>query len=817
MSWFERTRLQKEAKDSSKAVSSQRSRSQVSSTNYRPNASTTRMKSIWKERTITSLPYSESSSPSSSPSLTPSSSSVILTPSLLFFTFLLVLQLPCLIICASFSDSSSGDHRLHPFSSSYPSLSSAHSSPHSSASSTDSEVETINWNPQSSLCDRLTEEALGMESKDIPDSAIIASSSYNEQSVGPLSSRLNTDVSGGAWCPHTPLEIENSGTEWIRVNLTNRFIVTGISTQGRFGNGVGIEYVEDYWIEYSRDFGQSWFKWKDRKGTYLLKGNSDTYSVKKNYLDLPIVGANMIRIVPYSQHTRTVCLRFEVHGCPFKENYPIQYEMPDGLFGGRFGDLIDDSYDASRSKTGMLSGGLGQLFDGIKGHENYKINAGYEWIGWRAANDSLDIDFVFPSLRNLTSATLHVHNLFRKSVEVFSSARVSFSFDGKTWSQSPLEFEYMPDHMIEAPRDVVIHLHHKIAKYVKFSLKFASKWLLMSEVNFDATAVSSDYTANPADLESPSLPKKIFKPRLSKGYSIYSIFIFIGIGLLALSLAGLLTVFAYRFWLRGRQWRSKNSNKNNFYSVDVDFMTSANGHPGQRFLTDSLTTPVYCEPDQFARQDSYRGVRRGPATSVIASAGVIATSIPGRVTKIFETAAPSSGNNSDTTRYNRVPIISDSGRAFGRNANSGSTIDSRNSSTSSHNDWRSSSRNSSNTRTDHEYAVPDVVYKETTTSTGSTVIQTSRLISNPLQDAVDSLNALKGTLPGVHSSPSSSGPTRATTLIHPNHQQIHLHARQQHHHQPHSPLHQKTYAFEPMIERSLSFKNNKFNNGSCNL
>lgn len=50
----------------------------------------------------------------------------------------------------------------------------------------------------------------------------------------------------------------------------------------------------------------------------ILSGNTDTYTVKKNRLDLPIVGANVIRIVPFSQHLRTVCLRFELHGCPLK-------------------------------------------------------------------------------------------------------------------------------------------------------------------------------------------------------------------------------------------------------------------------------------------------------------------------------------------------------------------------------------------------------------------------------------------------------------------------------------------------------------------
>lgn len=49
----------------------------------------------------------------------------------------------------------------------------------------------------------------------------------------------------------------------------------------------------------------------------LLKANEDTNSAVKNELSPPIVGANVIRILPYSQHLRTACLRFELHGCPY--------------------------------------------------------------------------------------------------------------------------------------------------------------------------------------------------------------------------------------------------------------------------------------------------------------------------------------------------------------------------------------------------------------------------------------------------------------------------------------------------------------------
>lgn len=49
----------------------------------------------------------------------------------------------------------------------------------------------------------------------------------------------------------------------------------------------------------------------------LLRANDDVNTAVKNELSPPIVGANVIRILPYSQHLRTVCLRFELHGCPY--------------------------------------------------------------------------------------------------------------------------------------------------------------------------------------------------------------------------------------------------------------------------------------------------------------------------------------------------------------------------------------------------------------------------------------------------------------------------------------------------------------------
>ena len=49
----------------------------------------------------------------------------------------------------------------------------------------------------------------------------------------------------------------------------------------------------------------------------ILLGNSDTFNVATNVLNPPLI-ASAIRILPYSNHSRTVCLRLGLIGCPFQ-------------------------------------------------------------------------------------------------------------------------------------------------------------------------------------------------------------------------------------------------------------------------------------------------------------------------------------------------------------------------------------------------------------------------------------------------------------------------------------------------------------------
>src|SRR6218665_595042 len=105
--------------------------------------------------------------------------------------------------------------------------------------------------------------------------------------------------------------------------------------------------------------------------------------------------------------------------------------MNDGNYNGRFGDLIDDTYDGYRQETGALAEGLGQLVDGIRGDDDYKLNKGYEWVGWRSPGTTptsqwVQLTFEFNQIRNFSTAIFHVHNLFTKEMQVFGAAEIWF-------------------------------------------------------------------------------------------------------------------------------------------------------------------------------------------------------------------------------------------------------------------------------------------------------------------------------------------------------------------------------------------------------
>lgn len=76
--------------------------------------------------------------------------------------------------------------------------------------------------------------------------------------------RVRTERNGGAWCPSK--QATNEPKEWLQVDLKTVHMVTAAGTQGRFGNGQGVEFTEAYILEYWRPRLGKWMRYHNNKG-----------------------------------------------------------------------------------------------------------------------------------------------------------------------------------------------------------------------------------------------------------------------------------------------------------------------------------------------------------------------------------------------------------------------------------------------------------------------------------------------------------------------------------------------------------------------
>lgn len=77
-------------------------------------------------------------------------------------------------------------------------------------------------------------------------------------------------------------------------------------------------------------------------------------------------------------------------------------------------------------------------------------------------------------------------NFLNLCLQVFSEAKLWFSVGGKYFTGDPITYTYMEDRIFEHSRNITIKLHHRIGRAVKIQLFFASRWIMISEVNFDS-------------------------------------------------------------------------------------------------------------------------------------------------------------------------------------------------------------------------------------------------------------------------------------------------------------------------------------------
>ena len=108
--------------------------------------------------------------------------------------------------------------------------------------------------------------------------------------------------------------VSNYSKEWLEVDLEKKMMITGISLQGRWDNGVGQEFAPFVSMMYYDDVTGQFATYSDLHGDQVMAGNTDTYSVAEVKMVPPVV-TDRIRVIPYSQYQRSVCVRVEVRGC----------------------------------------------------------------------------------------------------------------------------------------------------------------------------------------------------------------------------------------------------------------------------------------------------------------------------------------------------------------------------------------------------------------------------------------------------------------------------------------------------------------------
>lgn len=171
------------------------------------------------------------------------------------------------------------------------------------------------------------------------------------------------------------------------------------------------------------------------------------------------------------------------------------YSMPNGdgqAAGGAF-NYWDDTYTGTGNRTqdrAFLSGGLGQLTDGIVGANDWRANLGngpaHEWVGWRNFNPTITFDL--GSLVQLSAVQVHANNSNIGLVSLYSSMTVAFSADGVSYS-NPQTFTTSPAQLANgSARFIDWNLSSPVpARFVNLTFTRSNEWTFISEVRFVPT------------------------------------------------------------------------------------------------------------------------------------------------------------------------------------------------------------------------------------------------------------------------------------------------------------------------------------------
>lgn len=202
-------------------------------------------------------------------------------------------------------------------------------------------------------------------------------------------------------------------------------------------------------------------------------------------------------------------MRVEIYGCSYEgQIHPLSrilthnrnldglmsYSIPQGDRRGYNTQFFDEIYDGKNDK-GVLTGGLGQLTDGIFGQSDYRLTdheqSGYDWMGWKNRS-SISLFFHFDTLRNFTSIHLHTSNFFPHHIYLFHSIIIDTCTDVN--HHQMMEFLIPQDETNSSARIVEILLDNNNSLYadclnLTLIANNQSEWILISEIQFHSIPI----------------------------------------------------------------------------------------------------------------------------------------------------------------------------------------------------------------------------------------------------------------------------------------------------------------------------------------
>jgi hypothetical protein len=164
---------------------------------------------------------------------------------------------------------------------------------------------------------------------------------------------------------------------------------------------------------------------------------------------------------------------------------PVSYDMPNG--GACSWTYYDDTYSGSGNHMisgSFLSGGLGQLTDGVTGVDYWADDLGsghaYEWVGWQT---NPTITFDMGEIVDLESFSVHVNNARRGGVTTFDTCTLTFSNNGTDFSD-PIAYTTSAANRADQTARFIDILTPRTAQYVKADFTRLDQWIFLSEVQF---------------------------------------------------------------------------------------------------------------------------------------------------------------------------------------------------------------------------------------------------------------------------------------------------------------------------------------------